>query len=30
MKKQWQLWNATMLPYPEDSNTYAVIGADHY
>lgn len=30
MKRQWQAWNATMLPYPEDSNTYAVSATDRY
>jgi arylsulfatase A-like enzyme len=30
MKKKWQAWNATMLPYPEDSNTYAVSSTDRY
>jgi arylsulfatase A-like enzyme len=30
MKKQWQAWNATMLPYPADSTAYRATGADRY
>jgi arylsulfatase A-like enzyme len=30
MRKQWQTWNANMLPYTTDSNTYSVTGADRY
>jgi arylsulfatase A-like enzyme len=30
MKKQWQAWNASMLPYPTDSNTYTVTSTDRY
>jgi arylsulfatase A-like enzyme len=30
MQKQWQAWSATMLPYPEDSNTYSNNATDRY
>jgi len=30
MKQQWQAWNAAMLPYPSDSNSYAVSSTDRY
>jgi arylsulfatase A-like enzyme len=30
MKQQWALWNATMLPYPEDSESFPNAASDRY